>query len=101
MTRPRCATGSGRSAAPRPPLAGAVIALLGRDRRRHGPPRLALTSAARPPFDPAELPVEELARLLEASDLSPHPAACLAGALAEPADDGPRDVVLLTHPRSL
>src|SRR5262249_26342538 len=45
------------------------------------------------------LPVEELAGLLEASDLSPHPAACLSGALAE-APDGPRDVVLLTHPRN-
>ncbi len=79
-------------------LAGAVIVLLGKDRRRHGAPRLAL--AARPPFDPAELPTEELACLLEASDLSPHPAACLSAALAEP-EDGPRDVVLLTHPRNL
>jgi hypothetical protein len=80
-------------------LAGAVIALMGKDRRRHGAPLLALTAAARPPFDPADLPVEELAGLLEASDLSPHPAACFSGALAEP-HDGQRDVVLLTHPRN-
>src|SRR5581483_11102320 len=82
-------------------LAAAVVALAGKDRRRAGPLRLAMTAADRPPFDPAAVPLTELADLLEASDLTPNPAAALARALRAADGPGPRDVVLLTHPRCL
>jgi hypothetical protein len=79
-------------------LTAAVLALLGKDRKRAGPLRLALAGAD--PFDPADRPEDEFADRLEASDLTPHPAETLSRALATSAD-GPRDVVLLTHPRCL
>ena len=50
---------------------------------------------------PVELDREELADALEASDLSPDPGECLRAALSDPGADGPRDVILLTHPRVL
>jgi hypothetical protein len=82
-------------------LAAAVIALIGKDRRRAGPLRLAVTSADRLPFDPADIAPESLADLLESSDLTSHPADRLNTALVDIADRGPRDVILLTHPRAL
>ncbi|HEY1376559.1 MAG TPA: hypothetical protein VGF55_07180 [Gemmataceae bacterium] len=82
-------------------LAAAVVALIGKDRTKAGPLRLAVTSADRPPFDPADLAPDALADLLEASDLTPHPAAGLGAALRAEVKERPRDVVLLTHPRSL
>ena len=42
-----------------------------------------------------------LSDLIEASDLSPHPGAVLAAAAARSPGAGRRDVVILTHPRSL
>ena len=56
--------------------------------------------------DAAEMGVEALGSLLEASDLTPSPAPALGRVLAggaepEPAGPAPRDVLLLTHPRSL
>jgi hypothetical protein len=82
-------------------LAAAVVALAGKDRRRFGPLRLAVTSADKPPLDPAEVESAALADLLEASDLTPHPATRLAAALTDATDRRPRDVILLTHPRNL
>jgi hypothetical protein len=79
-------------------LAAAVVALLGRDRRRTGDMRLTIAELSG--IDPHELKPDELADVLEASDLSPHPAALLAEALGGP-DGVVADVVLLTHPRSL
>lgn len=61
---------------------------------------LAGTSAHGVPLDPLTVESETLGALVEASDLSPHPAAALERVLDEPATDA-RDVVLLTHPRSL
>ncbi|HEX8204397.1 MAG TPA: hypothetical protein VF590_28215, partial [Isosphaeraceae bacterium] len=80
---------------------GAAALVLARQAARRGLPlRLAVTSAPGRVVDPRELDDEALGRLLEASDLTAHPAAALAAALAQPG--GPcRDVVLLTHPRSL
>ncbi|RUL85748.1 hypothetical protein [Tautonia sociabilis] len=87
-------------------LAAAAVAL-GRlaDRRGVGM-RLGTSAAPGRLVDPILADPEELASLLEASDLSPHPGPLLASALVEPASPaaGPprrRDVVLLTHPRSL
>jgi hypothetical protein len=62
--------------------------------------RVAATSAAGPPLDPPTADEKAVAELLEASDLSADPGRALEGVLEEKAA-GPRDVVLLTHPRNL
>ncbi len=83
-------------------LAAGVVALLGKDPKRFGRPRLALTSHPEP-FDPADLDAEELANRLEASDLTANPADALTLALDTPGEPAaaPRDVILFTHPRAL
>lgn len=80
-------------------LTAAALALLKKDPKRTGRVRLAATSTP-DLVDPAEAELDELADLLEASDLTANPAAAVARALA---DDGEelRDVVILTHPRAL
>lgn len=82
-------------------LAAAVLALLGRTGKNHGPIRLALTSAV-DPFDPFEMSPQDLASHLEASDLSANPATAIARVFDEPIPEPKtRDVVLLTHPRAV
>jgi hypothetical protein len=82
-------------------LAAAALALAGKNANRAG--RVALAATSSPDvFDLAAADPDELADVLEASDRTATPAACLARALADPADpDDPRDVVLLTHPRAV
>jgi hypothetical protein len=82
-------------------LAAALIAL-GRQAERRGLAfRIAATSAEGALHDPLEVDEDALGGLLEASDLTPHPARVLAQVLGERADRRASDVVLLTHPRSL
>ena len=84
----------------RPVLATAAVAL-GRLADRKGVRlRLATSGDPRRLVEPALADPETLVKLLEASDLSPHPAALLAGGLAGGSGKR-RDVILLTHPRSL
>ena len=79
-------------------LAGAAVAVLTRDPARFAAVSVGLTS--RDDFlDPWAISPAELASRLEASDLSPNPADLLERALSQAAD-GPRDIVLLTHPRN-
>jgi hypothetical protein len=80
-------------------LAGAVFALARLAERRGLAFRFAVSSDGKP-LDPRLMPANELGRLLEASDLTAQPAAALGRLLDEPGEL-PRDVVLLTHPRSL
>jgi hypothetical protein len=84
-------------------LTAAALSLLRVDARRCGRARLFLTSAPWP-IDLAEPGLADAdlvsaADRLEASDLTPNPQPALVRALQEPAP-GPRDVILLTHPRS-
>lgn len=78
-------------------LAAAAATLLRHPAKNGTTPRLFVSSRA------VELPLGtmkpvDLATALEASDTTPHPAGCLRSALSGGA--GPRDVVLLTHPRA-
>jgi hypothetical protein len=68
--------------------------------RRKLPFQIATTSTDGRLTDPLELDNDALGALVEASDLSPQPALALERVLEEPADTA-RDVMLLTHPRSL
>lgn len=81
-------------------LAAAALVLMKYDSKRTGRVRLAATSAAAT-CDLLEADPDAVASLLEASDLTPHCGPCLRAVLADRAADGPRDVVLLTHPRTL
>jgi hypothetical protein len=81
-------------------LTAAVFAL-GRLAQRRGLPfRATLTSTGGELCDPLGMTREAFGGLLEASDLSANPGLALERVLAAPAEAG-RDVVLLTHPRSL
>ncbi|MGP0063261.1 MAG: hypothetical protein ACLQGP_06605 [Isosphaeraceae bacterium] len=82
-------------------LAGAAMALARQADRRRIPSMLMTTGDGDEPVDLAQLDREALARLLESSDLSPHPGPMLARLLSCPGAAASRDVVLLTHPRSL
>lgn len=81
---------------------GAAAMALGRQAEtRKVPFAIAATSREGNALDPRQLDVAELGALLEASDLSADPGRTLARAL-EPRHKSPlRDVVLLTHPRTL
>ena len=79
---------------PRLALAAAAVALGKRAEQRGKQVKYAATSNHGEPTD------EEVAALIEASDLSPNPGLALERALEEPCYEH-RDVVLLTHPRSL
>ena len=81
-------------------LSSAVLALARQAERRRIAVKVAATSNGGEPIDPAEIEPGALIALLEASDLSPHPGQALQTVLAAPAA-GRRDVVMLTHPRSL
>lgn len=79
---------------PRLALTAAAIALGKRAEQRGKQVKYAATSNNGEPAD------EEIARLLESSDLSPNPGLALERVLEEPCFEH-RDVVLLTHPRNL
>jgi hypothetical protein len=81
-------------------LGAAVLAFGKNAARRNMPLRLAATSGGGTLVDPLQADDAALGELLEASDLSPHPGLTLEQVLAEKAEAG-RDIVLLTHPRSL
>jgi hypothetical protein len=81
-------------------LTAALFALGRLAERRRVPFRVSATSAGGELLDPLEAPATSLDELIEASDLSAHPGASLERVLAD--DTGQeRDIVLLTHPRSL
>jgi hypothetical protein len=81
-------------------LAAAALAL-GRQAARRGLPlRVASTSTEGAIVAAEAADREALGNLLETSDLSPHPARALQHVLETPGE-ALRDVVLLTHPRSL
>jgi len=81
-------------------LAGAALALARQAERKRVAIKLAATSNDGELVDPAQIGPRSLSALLEASDLSPHPGHVLHHLLCSPAETR-RDVVLLTHPRSL
>jgi hypothetical protein len=81
-------------------LQAAVLAL-GRQAARRGMPFLVATSAAGGEIlDPLEEDAEALGERVEVSDLSANPGLAVEHVLESPSDK-PRDLVLLTHPRSL
>jgi hypothetical protein len=81
-------------------LSAAALALGKQAGRRKMPFFLAATSRPGTLLDPLLTNLEDLGRLMEASDLSPNPGLALESVLEQPAA-GTRDVVLLTHPRNL
>jgi hypothetical protein len=80
-------------------LAGCLLALGETARRRKLSLTLAVSSNGGRPFDPLAAETASLGELVGASDLTPNPGLALERVLEE--DAGPRDVVLLTHPRNL
>jgi hypothetical protein len=81
-------------------LSAALLALGRMAGRRRLALRCAATSDGGAPRDPLAAGADELAELLEASDLSVNPGAALERVLEEKTT-APRDVILLTHPLSL
>jgi hypothetical protein len=81
-------------------LAGAVLAFARLAARRKITFRLATTGNGGKIIDPVEAGAAKVGDLLEASDLSPHPASALEKAVNAESDLA-RDIVLLTHTRSL
>jgi hypothetical protein len=81
-------------------LTGAALALARQAERKRSTIMLAATGNDGELVDPSAMESRTLAGLLEASDWSPHPGRALANLLQRPAASH-RDVVLLTHPRSL
>jgi hypothetical protein len=81
-------------------LAAATLALCKLAARKKLPLGLAATSSGGRVLDPLREDDRAVRELVEASDLSPNPGLALERVLEEEADS-PRDVVLLTHPRSL
>jgi hypothetical protein len=81
-------------------LGGAALALGRHAANGKMPFFMATTSSAGDLLNPLAMDVEALAEVVEASDLSAHPAEALERVLERPTE-GFRDVVLLTHPRNL
>ena len=81
-------------------LSSAVIALARQAGRRQIAVMLATTGTGGEPVDAASIEPAALARLIEASDLSPNPGEALERLFAR-TGPGRRDVVILTHPRNL
>src|SRR5262245_40248936 len=81
-------------------LAGAVFAFARLARRRRIPLRLATSGNKGQLIDPLTATPESLGAMLEASDLTSNPVAAATAVLDAPCDRL-RDVVILTHPRSL
>ncbi|MBA4187711.1 MAG: hypothetical protein C0467_06790 [Planctomycetaceae bacterium] len=82
-------------------LAAAAFSLLAPRANRCASVKLFLTST-HGPIDLTGQDVEAVADQLESSDLTPDPAACLVRAVHDlSTGPAPRDVILLTHPRSV
>jgi hypothetical protein len=81
-------------------LAAGLMTLLRPDARSFGSPHLYLTSVPGV-LSLTETSTPELTRHLEASDFTPHPAACVRRVVESNDEPVPRDIVLLTHPRNL
>ncbi|MFO0805550.1 MAG: hypothetical protein U0791_20805 [Gemmataceae bacterium] len=81
-------------------LASAALVFMRKEAKRVGRVRFATTGAP-DPVDVQVADVESLAKSLASSDLSAAPAACLTIARTRGDADDPRDVILLTHPRTL
>lgn len=82
-------------------LGAAAIALGRQAERRKIPFAIAATSREGEVIHPSQVDDEALGTLLESSDLSPHPGPTLRRVLEQPGESQLRDVVLLTHPRTL
>ncbi|SIO62481.1 hypothetical protein SAMN05444166_7059 [Singulisphaera sp. GP187] len=81
---------------------GAAAMALGRQaERRKIPFSIAATSREGSAVDPCQLDGEALGALLESSDLSSDPGLILESVLEQPGTARLRDVVLLTHPRTV
>lgn len=81
-------------------LAGAAIALLRKLGKSVGPAYL-VHSPDREPVSLENVSARELAEILESSDLTASPAETLANAVVSAGSrERPRDLILLTHPRS-
>jgi hypothetical protein len=80
-------------------LSAAVLAFGRLAERRRLPFRIAVTGTP-DIYDPLQVGRDKLGELLEASDLTANPGLALERVL-EGRAESPRDVVLLTHPRSL
>ncbi|WP_169981309.1 hypothetical protein [Tautonia rosea] len=81
-------------------LAAAVVALAGLADRRGVRLLLGVSSDPTRRVDPIRCDPEQLAALLEASELSPHPNPLLDSVVSE-GERQRRDLVLLTHPKTL
>jgi hypothetical protein len=81
-------------------LSSAVVALSRQAQRRRIAVKLAATSSEAGLVDPTSIDPAALSTLIEASDLSLHPAEALQRLLAS-VGEGRRDVVVLTHPLNL
>lgn len=81
-------------------LAAAVLALGRQAAAGRSRFVLATTAEGGASIDPLEAGAETLGQIVEASDLSANPGLALERVLEQPGD-GDRDVILLTHPRSL
>jgi hypothetical protein len=81
-------------------LVGAALAVARQAERRGIAIKLAVTSDDVQVVDPATAAPVALAELLAASDLSPHPGESLERLRSVPSASR-RDIILLTHPRSL
>ena len=81
-------------------LVGVALAVARQAERRGIAIKLAVTTDGAEVVDLARLPPVALAELLAASDLSPHPAEALERLRSVPSASR-RDIILLTHPRSL
>ncbi len=82
-------------------LAAAAFSLLAPRAKRCASVRLFLTST-RGPIDITGQDVEAVADLLESSDLTSNPNACLLDAQRDMGgSNAPRDIILLTHPRTV
>jgi len=87
-------------------LCASALALGQLAARRNAGFAIAGTANGGAPVDPTQAGVETVAEVLEASDLSPSPALALehlleADALKGVIEQSARDVIVLTHPRSL
>ncbi|MBX3401160.1 MAG: hypothetical protein KF873_20700 [Gemmataceae bacterium] len=82
-------------------LAGAALSLLRKHGKGFGPAYL-VHSPDRNPISLDKMSPDELAEILETSDLTDSPADTLANAVVSAGDrERPRDLFLLTHPRSM
>jgi hypothetical protein len=81
-------------------LSGAALALVRKAQRKQILVKLAATSEAGDPVDPAQLEAGRFLALLEAADLSADPSMALATLIRSP-HARQRDLVLLTHRRNL